>query len=427
MTAQITEQFSARGALLPGTAELQAARGAALARFSELGLPGRASETWHYTDLAPLGRKGLDFIAPVPTATTLAAAEQALSALQLEPDAPRCVFVDGYFIASLSLLNPTAGLTIETRTGQPTGSADNTAPADSALVALNTAFAREAAMIRLASTQLVPVEFVFIGSGQGLAPQANLKIELERHAQASVVLQFLELPGAGEAWLNLVVDIEQEEGSQLTLYRLQEHGPDQFQTTLTRARLAAGASLVAGNIELGGKLVRNEYQIALAGDAAMANIYGLALTRDKQHCDMRIDVDHQAPHTTSRQEYRAIADDASRSIFNGKVSVREDAQHIDAQQRNDNLLLSSRAEIDTKPELEIYADQVICSHDATVGELSDEHLFYLQSRGIDKDSARGILTTAFANTVLERITLPSFRSRAQEAVNAHLPRRVELQ
>jgi Fe-S cluster assembly protein SufD len=159
----------------------------------------------------------------------------------------------------------------------------------------------------------------------------------------------------------------------------------------------------------------------------MTSVYGLALTRAKQHCDMRIDVDHQAPYTTSRQEYRAIADDASRSVFNGKVTVQPDAQHIDAQQRNDNLLLSAKAEIDTKPELEIYADQVICSHGATVGELSDEHLFYLRSRGIDGETARSILTTAFANTILDRISLENFRDQAQDAVTAHLPRRVDPQ
>jgi Fe-S cluster assembly protein SufD len=199
------------------------------------------------------------------------------------------------------------------------------------------------------------------------------------------------------------------------------HGANQYATGLTRARLADGARLNAGSVELGGKLVRNEIEIRLEGLAAETEIAGLALTRGKQHCDARIAVDHRAPRTTSRQNYRAIADGESRSVFNGKVTVREGAQHIDARQRNDNLLLSAHAEVDTKPELEIYADQVACSHGATVGEISEDQLFYLRARGIGEKSARAILTSAFAAEILERLPFEYFRKRAQAAVLAWMP------
>jgi Fe-S cluster assembly protein SufD len=252
-----------------------------------------------------------------------------------------------------------------------------------------------------------------------------MAIELAAGAKASVVQFFVDLPGADDSWLNLVTDITQGDRSELTLYRLQTHESAQYQTTLNRARLGAGAKLNAGNIELGGRLVRDEFEIALDGAEADARIFGLSLTNNRQHSDMRIAIDHRAAHTTSRQDYRAIVADSSKAIFNGKVIVQKDAQHIEARQRNDNLLLSSTAEVDTKPELEIYADQVICSHGATVGELSEEQLFYLRARGIDEQTARGILTTAFADTIVERFDHEDFRERVRAAVHARLPRRIE--
>jgi Fe-S cluster assembly protein SufD len=253
-----------------------------------------------------------------------------------------------------------------------------------------------------------------------------LRFELAAQARASAEAYFCDLAEAGQSWLNLVTDIDQSEGSALDLYRLQAIGPERIFTCLTRARLAAGASFSSASVELGGKLVRNETEIELDGPAAEATVRGIALTRGRQHCDTRIAVDHRAAHTRSRQDYRAIAADHSRSIFNGKVTVQQDAQHIDARQRNDNLLLSATAEVDTKPELEIYADQVACSHGATVGELSEESLFYLRSRGIDAAAARGILTTAFADVILGQLEPDAFRERARAAVNRALPSRIGI-
>lgn len=419
-TAAITREFESRGHELPGSAEHRALRRRALERFDELGLPGRRIETWHYTDLSAFGDKGFEFIAR-PDADSLDRAAGLLAAHEPIGEGSRVIYVDGHRIEALSNVMP--DLTVEIL---PLTIEQGDAGGDTALAALNTAFLTEGARVRVDGRAPTPVELVFVGTGRGLAPQLRLSIELAAGAEATLILRFIDLPGAGEAWLNLVTDLTLGESSKLTLYRLQTHESEQNHTALHRARLAQGAKLAAGNIELGGKLVRNEFEIALEGSGAEARIFGLELTRESQHCDTRILIDHRAADTTSRQDFRAVVADSSRSVFNGKVIVREDAQHIDARQRSDNLLLSPKAEVDTKPELEIYADQVICSHGATVGELDEDQMFYLQARGIDAETARGILTTAFADTILERITHDRFRERARLEVDARLPRSVDI-
>jgi Fe-S cluster assembly protein SufD len=419
-TAAITQQFDDRIFGEPDSTDSLSMRQQALERFGKLGLPNRKIETWHYTDLSSLADKGFHFVAPAPDKATLERAGQVLSSLVIGDDRARCVFIDGHLIDSLTELPADVELKVNASSLSGVFDRDQTA-----LASLNAAFANAGVTIRLNGTLPEPVEFVFIGTGQKLAPQVRLAIELAAGAKASINQHFADLPGADESWLNLVTDIALNDNSELTLYRLQTHESAQYQTTLNRVRLGAGAKISAGNVELGGRLVRNEFEIALDGAEADARIFGMSLTNERQHSDMRISVDHRARHTTSRQDYRAIVADSSKAVFNGKVIVRKDAQHIEARQRNDNLLLSSKAEVDTKPELEIYADQVICSHGATVGELSEEHLFYLRTRGIDEQTARGILTTAFANTIVERFEQDDFRERVRAAVHARLPRRIE--
>ena len=433
-TPRIREQFEAALGGLPGGPEAASLRRAALDRFDALGLPSRRVESWHYTDLTPLAGKDFDYVATPPGNDRLDAVRACLEPLGLGAG-PALIFVDGVHAPSLAGTDGSAGVSVEH--GAAAGPALlETSGDDPALVALNAAFLPGATVLRLDGRIGQPLELVFVGTGRRRAAQGRLRIELAAGAEATVVAQFLDLDADGtdatdgtdgESWLNLVIEIEQAESSRLTLHRLQTHGPARYHTALVRARLAREASLTAGAVELGGQLVRNEYQIALHGERADARVYGLALAGDRQHCDTRIVVDHRAAYTTSFQEYRAIAADRSRSVFNGKVIVREDAQHIEARQRNDNLLLSARAEIDTKPELEIYADQVICSHGATVGELGEDALFYLRARGIDENTARGILTAAFAERILQRIAPGNFARRVREAVDLKLPRRIELE
>ena len=422
-TAAITRAFEDRSRELPGSADQHALRRRALERFDKLGLPGRRIETWHYTDLSSFAERGFDFIVPPPDAHAIASAEWLLAARAPIDSGSRFVFVDGHWIESLAAIESDADSGVELRP-LPLEQADF--DGESALTALNTAFLTEGAELRVHGNIQKPIELLFIGTGRKFATQFRLSIALAAAAEATVLLGFVDIPGSGEGWLNLVTDLSLGESSELTLNRLQAHGDAQDHTSLHRVTLAREAKLTAGSIELGGRLIRNEFEIALEGPRAEAHLFGLELTRQKQHCDTRIEIDHRAESTTSRQDYRAIAADSSRSVFNGKVIVREQAQHIDARQRNDNLLLSRKAEIDTKPELEIYADQVICSHGATVGELDEEHLFYLRARGIDAETARGILTSAFAETILERFEHDGFRELARQEVDSRLPRAIEV-
>lgn len=421
-SAAISERFGQQIGTLPGGAASAAVRRAALQRFEELGFPHRRIETWHYTDLSSLADREFDYLGETPDAAALAAAGAELAKLDLDAGAPCCVFVDGYLVPALSSFTGFEGLSIATLTDVP-GRLLTSPDADrSALEALNTAFAHSGILMRISQTIEQPIHFVSIGARSNIAAQQKLRFELAPGAGAQIMQYLNDLDDAGDSWLNQVIEIDQGASSALELYRLQQLSGSGIQTTLTRAALADHARLTTRSIELGGATVRHEILVALNGDDAQADMTGLTLTHGQQHADSRIAIEHAAPHTTSRQEFRALAGGKSRSVFNGKVTVQKQAQHIEARQRNDNLLLSHTAEIDTKPELEIHADQVICSHGATVGELSEDHLFYLRARGIDEPSARNILTAAFAEIILSQIGNRHFQDRAREAVQRRLPR-----
>jgi len=417
--ASIAEQFERHRAQLDDAAT--PVRRRAFDRFLAQGLPGRAIEAWRYTDLSAINDREFDFLGARLEPHTLATLRSALVPLDLDADAPRLVFVDGLLVESLSTAFAGKNLTVAALAADPAALFATDSDDSSALESLNTALARDGAAIAVTGPVDRPVQLIFVASGNGLAPQLRLRLDLARESRATFVQRLIALPGAGTSWLNLVTQVALAESSALEIHRLQCSGPECYVTSMTRVRQAADSSLVAGNIELGGRLVRNDIEIRLEGERATAALFGVAVTRERQHCDMRILVDHLAAHTISRQNYRSLAADTSRSVFNGKVIVREDAQHVDARQRNDNLLLSPKAEIDTKPELEIYADQVACSHGATVGDLDPAQLFYLRSRGIDEESARGILAMAFATTILDRFESESFRNQATAAVIANLP------
>src|SRR5690606_18014474 len=243
------------------------------------------------------------------------------------------------------------------------------------LVDLNTAFAGDGAWLALPAGRSLdsPVEIVFVGSGAAkLAPQPRIAIELGAEAKLELVVQFVDC-GAPGAWLNLVTDVTLGPGAKLDLLRSPGHGPDETHTEVLRARLDRDASLAAGYVDRGGRLVRNDIDVELAAPGACVDIFGVLTAAGGSHVDDHIRVDHAAPATRSQEFFRGIIGDKGRGVFNGKVVVRPGAQKIDAQQSNDNLLLSDQAEIDTRPVLEIYADDVKCSHGSTVGELDPEH------------------------------------------------------
>jgi Fe-S cluster assembly protein SufD len=247
-------------------------------------------------------------------------------------------------------------------------------------------------------------------------------IEVQERAQATLVQHFVDCAGAAPGWTNAVTQLALAAGSRLTLYRFQAHDEQRTHTSLLTAELAEQAELTVGYFDLGGRLVRNDVAIALQGAAARTDLSGVFLTGAGQHIDNHTTIRHAAGETVSRESFRGIVGEHGRGVFNGRVVVESGCQRIDAQQSSDNLLLGEHAEIDTKPELEIYANDVKCSHGSTVGELDDEQLFYLTTRGLSRGEARRLLTTAFAAVILERIGLDGLRNQATERVTARLDR-----
>jgi Fe-S cluster assembly protein SufD len=268
-----------------------------------------------------------------------------------------------------------------------------------------------------------PIHVVVAGSGRArVAAQPRIVIEAASGARASVIQHFVDLDDDAAGWTNCVTQIEQAPSSHLELYRFQRHGGAQSHTSLLAANVGVDSSLTVGYFDLGGRLVRNDVQIGLRGTGARTELFGLFVADQGQHVDDHTTIRHAAGQTQSRENFRGVIGNRGRGVFNGKVIVDPGCQRIDAEQRNDNLLLGEQAEVDTKPELEIYANDVKCSHGSTVGDLDAEHLFYLQTRGLGAADARRVLTTAFATTIVDHIRDEGLRAQALERVSAQLAR-----
>ena len=415
----LTEDIAEVAARLPCPGQLSDQRSAAASAFLRDGLPEKSAENWRYTDISGLADAGLQFtVAPTQTAATLAA-------LPLEGD--RIVFVNGVLeeaqtrIAAESA--PQLSVLGADWSALQAGFPRFAEVLEHPLGQLNTATAQHGAVLRTSPGTAYPNTLNIVLAHWGDAPlalQPRIVLDLAENSSARVVLHYLS-DGGGAAWTNAVVEISQARGSSLDLLQLQEHGPAHTQTVLISAALARDASVSIASFDLGASLARNDIDVRLGGPGSSAQVFGAFLPIDSQHIDSHIRIDHAAPDTQSGTRFRGIAGARSRGIFNGKVIVRPGSQRISAEQRSDNLLLAPDAEIDTKPELEIYADDVKCSHGATVGELDEEHLFYLRSRGVDADAARALLTFAFIQTIVEEIADPELRRHIGSRVAARLP------
>jgi Fe-S cluster assembly protein SufD len=296
------------------------------------------------------------------------------------------------------------------------------AAAQHPLAALNTAFGRHGLWLKVPAGTVVdaPIHLVIAGSEKRLATQPRIVIEVETGAQATFVQHFVDCDAESQSWTNAVTQLKLAAGSRLALYRMQRQSRGTVHTSLLSADLADAAELTVGYFDLGARLVRNDIAITLSGPNARTELFGLLLAGAGQHVDDHTVIRHAAGTTVSNENFRAIIGERGRGVFNGKVVVERGCQRIDAQQTNDNLLLGDQAEIDTKPELEIYANDVKCSHGSTVGEIDAEQLFYLRTRGLDAAAARRLLTTAFAATVVEKVGDESLRAQVLEQVTARL-------
>jgi Fe-S cluster assembly protein SufD len=403
------------------TAWLKAARAQGVDRFNALGIPTLRDEDWKYTSLRALASKQYSLPASSPASDIAAGGDSEAM--------HRLVFVQGMLDESASTPGDLPeGVTLMSMReallqGDTLQSVLRSIMPEkaNAFAELNNGLFRDGALLKVdAGCHLdKTVELVFISGGeQTLCMPRNL-IMLGAGARASVIERQLS-DDDSTGLSNSATEIVLAEDSRLDYNLIQLQGRKSTHIGGTWVQQAGNSHLSTRTITLGGALVRNELNVSLNGEGAHADCTGLFYGRQRQHMDNHTTIRHAAPECTSRQLYKGILDDRARGVFHGRVVVEQDAQLTLAEQQNPNLLLSRDAEIDTKPQLEIYADDVKCSHGATVGELDKEQIFYMQSRGIDMDSARTLLTYAFAAQVVEEIEIDSLREELIARVAEHM-------
>lgn len=407
-------------------------RRAGASHFEKVGFPTRRDEAWKYTDMSRLS--GLEF----GQAEDGALDQASFDAFKLDIDACRLVFVDGIFNAELSDATMSKGVSvtplsqalegdqyaIHERLGQLTGIEF------SAFTALNTALTGEGAVIDIGRGQAVetPIYLLFISRNNTTPVMSHPRIlvRCEAESEATLIEHYVGEQGAANL-TNAVTEIEMAPASRLSHYKLQEASQSEYHVASLQVDQKRDTNFTSHNLNLGGAVVRNDLISDLNDENATVDLLGLFFGQDRQHIDNHTKVNHNAPRTYSNENYKGILDGRARGVFNGRVYIKRDAQQVLGYQNNANLLLSDRAEIDTKPELEIYADDVQCSHGTTTGQLDENAIFALRARGIDEQMARGLLTLAFANEVMERIRHGELTDRVERAVAGKLPDRFNLE
>jgi Fe-S cluster assembly protein SufD len=402
---------------------LGAQRRASIERFATLGFPTTKNEDWHFTSIAPLVEQ---------TFVPLASASSALSARDIEPfrfegEWQTLVFLNGSFIARLSDVEMNATLyagplrkalsddryarVIEQHFG---GLAETHAHA---FTALNSAFAGDGAFVHVAASTVAPrsVHLIFMSddSAEGALISPRNVIAMEHHAEATVVESYVSL-GNASYLTNAVTEVYVGDGARLRHYKIQRESLRAYHVGSWYANQGRDCTYEAFSFAVGADLSRTNTATLFDGEGSHVSLDGLYLVNGEQTVDHQTSVIHAKESCTSHELYKGVMDGESHAVFNGKVYVRPEAQKTDGKQSNNNLLLSEGARVDTKPQLEIYADDVKCTHGATVGPVDSTALFYLKSRGIGPEIALRLLTYAFAAEVLEELTIPAVRDELEK-------------
>ncbi len=410
---------------LPGDA-LHPVRENALAAFGQSEFPDQRQEDWKYTNLAPAAtlsnawlRKRSSAPGPQPSALLQQQIDQTVAEIPAKWIVIANGFVETGSLRDLAAQQP-AGLTV--RSAAESAHLPTVVTED-VMSRFNATLIRDVLHIQVAANQEIdePIGILVIddASDETSVTQTRIVIELEENSCAN----FIELhatAGSNQQFANCVCNMRLAQGAKARYVRVQDRGLQQYQVGRLTAQLERNSELKHAAFDLGGALIRNDIDIDIREPGASVELLGLYLASGRQHIDNHTRVDHCVGPATSREEYRGILNDRARCVFNGKAIVHAGADGTDARQSNHNLLLSDRAEIDTKPELEIYADDVKCSHGATVGQLDPKALFYLRSRGLDQSEAARALTRAFAETIVERTPVEEVRPYIQTIVDRKL-------
>lgn len=408
---------------------LKKLRADAFVRFSETGFPTTHEEDWRFTNLAPLTRTSFQMASRLKTGLTAA----DLAQWKIPGTAAQLVFVNGHYSQELSNAD-----TLLDR-GRVSGLADILQNSPELVEdhlgryldqerdpfgALNTAFLEDGGYIHIPKGTILagPIHLLFVSTaedGPTMSFPRNLVI-VEEGAQATIVEDYVSLGAEVPVFSNAATELIAGENAIVSHILVERENRAAFNVSTLRVQLGRSANVSSHSLLLGGRLVRNNVHPVLAGEGAECLINGLFIGNETQHLDNYMYVEHASPHCNSRQFYNGILSDRARGVFHGRIVVHKDAQKTDAKQTNRNLLLSDSAQIDTKPQLEIYADDVKCTHGATIGQMEENALFYLRSRGIDEVTARELLLMAFAGECLERIEQDDLRRHLQQAVQTSL-------
>ena len=412
------EEFE-RGGHETSPSWLQALHKGGIAHFSDLGFPTTDHEEWRFTNVTPIARTPWS-LAESPRKVS----EKELGAL-LFPGVhgKRVVFVDGYFSKELSSKDLTGGpqsLRIQNlhdavRSASPLVAQSLARYArydENSFVALNTAFVRDGAVIMAPSrfVQKEPVYVIYLTTGTkpNTVTHPRTLIIAQRDSALKVIEHFVSL-GSATAFTNSVTEIVLEEAARVEHCKVQDENLSTYHIATIQAHQARSSNLLSHSISIGGAITRNNLNCVLDGEGIEATLNGLYLGRDSQLVDHHTSIYHNKPNCNSHEFYHGILDGKSQGVFNGKIFVRPEAQKTDAKQTNRNLLLSDEATVDTKPQLEIFADDVKCTHGATIGQLDPESIFYLRARGIGLEMARKMLLHAFASEIVNRISIEPLR------------------
>jgi Fe-S cluster assembly protein SufD len=383
----------------PAEPWIQQLREAAFARFAEVGFPTTHDEEWRFTNVAPIVRTRFE------PARAWAWSVSAPAVIQL-------VFVNGELVERPQELpkGVEAGSLMDAPEAARQHLARYASYESQAFTALNTAFLAGGAFVHIPRGLVLeqPIEIVWV-TGPAATPTVThprTLVLVGADAHCSILESY---GGAGDVYFtNAVTEIVAADSSVVDYYKLQQEGPLAYHVGAVHAALGRSANFGSHSISLGGALVRNDVNVTLS-EGTEATLNGLYLVDGTQHVDNHTTIDHARPHGTSHELYKGILDEKASAVFNGRILVRKDAQKTDSKQTNKNLVLSDDAVINTKPELQILADDVRCTHGATIGQLDAEAMFYLQSRGIAKAEARSLLTYAFAQDIVDRIKVQSLK------------------
>jgi Fe-S cluster assembly protein SufD len=419
--------------LLQGQSQLPASpldrinqlRSNAVNRVNSLNLPTKHDEDWRFTDISPLTKISFQ---PVQEASPLK--NSHVEQFYLTEAVTRLVFIDGIYAPNLStqiaepfeksgvVVSSLAAASSENLAAIESHLGSQTELQDNIFAALNTSFLHEGALIIVPRNISVetPIHLLFIATQKEVSSHPRCLLIAEPNSRVTVIEDYVTL-GEETYITNTVAEFVLADSAHVNHVRIQRDSKEAFHIANCSVSLAQNSNYQSVSIAFGARISRYNLNVLLKGEGAECTADGLALISNRQLADTHACIDHIKPHCTSHQLHKCIIDDAAHAVFNGKIIVRPDAQLTNSTQSNRNLLLTSKARIDTKPQLEIFADDVKCAHGATIGQLDNEEIFYLKSRGLSEVTARDLLTYAFGAEVIERIPVASLKLQLEQVVH----------